>query len=397
MKPIRTVISTVFTLFVSLSLQAQTPFNSPLVGGQKVILRAPDDSQTVTLSQPETPNACYEWSGPNIIEGENTPTITAKPVNDVNEYHVRRIDHCGVSEAVIKVILTDTIKLFSVHPKTCYNDGDVMKKSDFDIVTIPEGYEDLVTMKDTIASHKWLTVVGEQNVEFVLKHNWHTSTKTAVVTVVNDNLANSGAVSIPLKDLQKKLEAARDLLHELQSVTTLVNKLTPGFSCEPGFDINFDFNMPQTTCYCCNGKIVDEFNLIYPTLSGSVSYDCSFPLPYLSFPCIGGVYGVFGCAASVSVGPLNFHFRGACSQAEIPVELAGELNLGVQPQLVSKDFLSATFKAAAGAKTGIVWILGKKVEWEGLVLKLDLVFEIKALGLISSKTTYPLGVVTLFK
>jgi hypothetical protein len=64
---------------------------------------------------------------------------------------------------------------------------------------------------------------------------------------------------------------------------------------------------------------------------------------------------------------------------------------------VSKDFLSATFKAAAGAKTGIVWILGKKVEWEGLVLKLDLVFEIKALGLISSKTTYPLGVVTLFK
>ena len=49
-------------------------------GEDKMILRTENNDQTVTLSviNPD-PNACYKWTGPNILTDASRPTITANP------------------------------------------------------------------------------------------------------------------------------------------------------------------------------------------------------------------------------------------------------------------------------------------------------------------------------
>lgn len=398
MKPIRTLIVTALALFISLTAQAQAPFNPALVGGEKVILRTPNNDQTVTLSQPETPNACYEWSGPNIIGDRNKATITANPVSDVSTYYVTRTDLCGVAETEIKVRLTDTLYIVSVTPKVCYNDGDVISIEDFDIVTYPEGYESMVAFTPTIAeNHGFAFVEKLQSITFYVIHNNQESSKTVDVTVINDNLTASSSISPDFEDLKNKIEKVKRMLEgveDLESIFAVAQSTSP---CNFGTSSSFDINMPQVTYYCCEGKKVDAFNLPSFSVSGSATFSCSVPIPYVSIPCVGGLMADFTMSASITVGPLNIRFRGECSQADIPVELSAEMGGGVSISLVSKDFLSGSLYLLGRGKTPIKWTIGKEVNWEGVELSVVIRGEVKALGLVSSKIEKPLYSWTLFK
>lgn len=404
MKPIRTAIVTVFTLLVGLSLQAQTPFGPALVGGEKVILRTASNNQTVTLSQPETPNACYEWSGPNIQGDNNKPTITANPVSDVSVYQVRRISHCGVEEAKITVRLTDTLYIVSVTPKNCFNDGDLISPSDFDIVTYPEGYEHLVLFTPTVAVHHKVNTlappVGKHTLNFYVVHNGHTSSKDVEITVINENLTYSGTCP-DLRNLKKKWDYAKKMLDGCDSLyDDFMEYLSAGMKiCKPSISNNLEwgFSWPQISKYCCDGEERFSFHLATPALSGAAELDCQLPIPHLSVPGVGGLYGFAQFTVGIAIGPFTIHFRGKCTQADIPVELSGAGSLGLRLQAVSKDFLSGSLKGTLTGKTGFKWTIGDGIEWEGLDCSLKVVGEVKFLSLVSTSVEMTLWQGTFLK
>ncbi len=395
MKPVKLLITAAFLLLTGLTAQAQW------AGEDKAVLALPDSSQVVTIGKMPTNNEyCYEWSGPNILGNPNQPVITVNPRYEICEYTARRIGKCGVEEDKVYVTLTDTIGIVSVTPTKCYNDGDLIEKEDFKIVTSPEGFEDIVLFAPNIAHHNVGGVVGSQEVEFYLVHNNHRASKTIEVTVINDNLTSSIELSVEFKKFKKGLEAAKNMLDEAKDfkehfIDPLSKTVSP---CEPDIDHDFEFNtLPQFTYYCCNGKQVTAFNLVGPVLSGTASLKCAFPIPSISIPYIGGVSATLDLTATISVGPLNLRFRGDCGQADIPLELSAEVAGGVMASLVSKDFLSASLKIAAGGKTGIEWVIPNDINWKGVEVYLAVKGEVSAIGLLGAKVNIPIGSWTFFK
>lgn len=398
MKTTKKLIVSVFTLFISLTIQAQTPYNPPLDGGTRDVLRLLDDSQKITLSQPEVPNACYEWSGPRIQTDPSEASITVNPTDPVSVYRVRRISHCGVDESEITVRLVDTISIVNIIPKSCFNAGDSMRDEDFEVITNPRGYGHLAKHTPTVALNSAGSVVDETVVTFRLIYGAHESVKTVTVSVINDNLTNAGVLNLPLKDFMQKLNDAKEMLKKARTCTGFLDKVSGGFACAPNSpDVSLDINMPQSTCYCCNGNVVDAFTLIWPTISGSISGDCTIPLPGVSIPFVGGLSAVITLTGSIALGPFNLRIRGACTQGDVPVEFAVDLYGGVQVAFISKNVLSASLKIGGGGKTGWVWTILKKTEWEGLEFTAAITGEIKTLGFLSSKVNVTLGKATLFK
>lgn len=395
MKPFKLLITAVFTLLLGLTAQAQW------AGEDKAVLRLQNNSQTTTIGQPaSSSDMCYEWSGPDIVGERNKPVITVNPRSETCVYTVRRTGKCGVEEDQVIVTLTDTIGIVSVTPTKCYNDGDSITKEDFKIVTSPEGFENLVSFGPTTAHHNVGSVVGTQDVTFYLLYNNHRSTKTIEVTVINDNLTSSGEISVDFKDFKKKLQQAKKMLDAAKFFKSkfLDPVAKNALPCEPDFDYGLEFSsLPQFTYYCCEGKKVDAFNLFGPTLSGSVSLGCQFPIPGVSIPYIGGFYATIDLSAGISVGPLALRFRGDCGQAEIPVELSAEIAGGIRASVVSKDFLSASLAIAAGGKTGMEWVIGKEINWKGVELYLAIKGEVTAISLLKAKVNIPIGSWTFFK
>ena len=415
MKPIRTLLATVLTLLVGLSLHAQNPFDlPPLAGGERWLLREWDESQTVTLSQPETPNVCYEWSGPGIESGWNTPTITATPVDSVNIYTVRRISQCGVDEAQITVRLTDTISIVNVYPKKCFNNGDTMRREDFIIVTNPPGHEDWVFLMPIIARNNTqgpgnpdddlvnTGVIGKQTVTFRLDWNGHTSIKSTEVDVVNDNLTASTTISPDFLQFEENLKKAEEMFDKgMEVLDKGVEALSGGLKmC--GFDKGSSIAIvaPQWTFYCCDGEIVSAFNFLLPgTVSASASFECAIPIPGYSFPYFGGLHVILSITGSVSTGPYNIHFRGKCTSVDVPLEFAVEFAGGVRAQFLHKDFLSASLKVAGSGKTGIEFALGNGssgINFKGVEVTASIVGELKAYSLFGIGVNYPLKTWTLF-
>lgn len=403
MKPIKLLITTVLTLLISLTVQAQS--NLPTegwAGEDKTILRLPDSSQTVTIGKPNSgSNVCFEWEEDSTIVSDRFQAeITVNPQERENTYTVHRYSECGDDIQQVKVWVTDTVRLVSVTATKCYNDGDTINKSDFKIVTSPEGLDDLVEFSPIIADHHVSFGNPEklQTESFKLNHNNLETIQEVQVLVINENLSSTIDVEFDFKDFEKKIAKAQAMLEDAKQVKDKLDVLADGVSpCEPDIDGDFSrFGTPHFSCYCCEGKKVNTFSLTGPKLSGHVGFGCAFPIPNLSIPGVGGVSATIGAEIGINLGPLNIRFRGECGQADFPVELYGEISGGVMVSAVSDDFLSASLKIVGGAKTGMTWVIGKKVEVTTLEASVSLKGEVKALSLFTYTVNVPLGIWQLF-
>jgi hypothetical protein len=403
MKPIKLLITTAFVLLISLTTQAQSSDpDENWAGEDKTVLRLPDSSQTVTIGKPSSgSDVCFEWENDSTIVGDRFKSvITVNPQETVSTYTVHRIDKCGEEIRQIKVTLVDNVRLVSVIPSKCYNHGDTIKLEDFIITTDPPGFEDLVKVKPIIASRpaSFATPIGSQILTFSLNQGTPDSTQNVEVTVINDNLTATASVSPDFLNFKETLQKAESLLVEAQKFKAhIIDSLVVGPPCsweDPG--VNFDLTLPHNTAYCCNGVIVDAFNIMMPSISASISYECAFPTSWC-IPGIGGLYFTLGFGAGVTVGPFAIRFRGDCSQASVPIDLSAEISGGARVQALSKDLLSFSAKFVGSGKIGTEYIFGQGFEWEGLVVDLSLQAELKTFGLLSVKATYPFGSWTFFK
>lgn len=391
MKTIKSVITLFLVLALSFQLQAQW------VGKKEVkVKRNASNTQQVQIgSWQDSQDKSFEWRGPHIV-GDNkySPVITVNPQDEREEYFVRRVSKCGVEEDKVVVIVTDEVTIVSVTPKVeCYALGDTILKDDFDIVTDPPGEDDKVVMLADKA------MVNPQQVPFYISNDGHESSKSALVDVypIDTDMPTDG-ISVDFVDIKNKIEKAKTLVENAAKITDVVAEYAPA-GCVPSVDLSkFKISSPGVFNTCCNGNEKIGFKLKDWELGVALNYDCTFPIPLISYPPIAEVSVIFGFQAGVDVGPATVIFRGwNCISGHVPIELFASAYGGVEVSVANPGFLSASLKLEAGARTRIIWEIGDDIHWESTTLYMKIVGEMKVFGVTDiTPVEWELGKITLF-
>ena len=148
MKPNYIIKFLVLLLFAATGQEAFAQWAGP----DQEILSNDDNTQTVTLSVVDyDPQACYEWTGPNIQGDSHQPTITANPQNETQTYICTRTGRMGVDQDAVVVYVYAEVEIVAVSPKKdCFEPGDFINETDFEIHTTPSQYSSLVRVSPLI-------------------------------------------------------------------------------------------------------------------------------------------------------------------------------------------------------------------------------------------------------
>ena len=395
MKKIKSVITLFLVLTLSFQLQAQW------VGEKEVrVRREADNSQRVRIgSLQDSQDKSYEWRGPHIDGDSLSPVITVNPQDEREEYIVRRVSKCGVEEDMVVVILTDDVTLVDVNAKVeCYAWGDTILKEDFDIITDPEDQIDRVVMLADKAM-----VEPEQVVPFYVRNSdGQESSKILRVPVYPiDTETQPSAWLQELADLIEKVQKIADIIEAAKSITdTLAEYATAG--CAPSFDVSgirsVLTNPPALFETCCKGEKRTGCKLSNWELEGALNYDCSFPIPVISYPPIAEVDVIFGFRVGGKVGPATVIFRGwSCISGRVPIDLYASVYGGVRVSIANPGFLSASLTLGAEARAHLIWDIGEDIHLSGMNLSMDIEGTMKVLGVSDvTHVTYNVGKMTLF-
>ena len=94
---------------------------------------------------------CYTWSaGPNgHIDSDqdiHSPVIRVYPTAEEEVYYVQRVGIYGVEEDEVVIRRVNSITISATPKKSCFNAGETISVSDFEITTSPEGFEQMVSI-----------------------------------------------------------------------------------------------------------------------------------------------------------------------------------------------------------------------------------------------------------
>lgn len=395
MKTIKSVITLFLVLTLSFQLQAQW------VGEKEVrVRREANNSQSVRIgSLQDSQDKSFYWRGPHIDGDSLSPVITVNPQEEREEYIVRRVSKCGVEEDMVVVILTDDVTLVDVNAKVdCYAWGDTILKEHFDIITDPEDQIDRVVMLADKAM-----VEPEQVVPFYVRNSdGQESSKILSVPVypIDTELPPS---SFPdwIKPTIEKVKKVAEIIDKAKSITDTLAEYAPA-GCAPSVDVDGIYsvlsNPPALFETCCKGEVKTGFKLSNWELEGALNYDCSFPIPLLSYPPIAQVSVIFGFRVGGKVGPATVIFRGwDCISGNVPIELFASVYGGVEVSIANPGFLSASLTLGAEIRTRLMWNIGEDIHLTGVDLNMDINGTMKVLGVSDLKpVNYHVGTITLF-
>lgn len=406
MKTIKSVITLAFMLFFCLSMQAQS------AGTETVVVeRKADGSQLAVIGPPiGSEPASYHWEGPHIYSlNANNPQIVINPQDDGEEYTLTRISACGVEQSVVVVRLIDIVaELESVVPlRDCYNIGEPVSLSDFQIVTNPPGYEDLVTVTPNHAP----TFDGFNSVpvqfNFVLNHEGHISYKTVELDVYNSEFLNYNPTA-NLLDIDKfihQLETIRNYMQEFKDINKVLAKMkvSPGL-IEPQF--NFNVPIPNLSNFrikrsCCQGNDAYGFLFQYPSITMEFGVEVNVPTPWsIKIPFVNFRAGVFiygDILFGLSLGPFNLNIQRGCREDKIiPLAVYADFELGAKAILADEDALSATLGIAAHYQFSKDWNMSDKFRFPPVDVDLSIKGSVKTLSLFSIPVDFHLFSVQLF-
>lgn len=396
MKHIQSIIVSALLLAVWLPAHAQ------FAGPDKKVLKTENNNQGVSIGMPAKSNKeCFEWSGPHIKPGdERKAVITVYPQSTEEIYIVKKTDDCMVEWDQVKVTLVDTVSLVSVRASKCYNDGDSIKSTDFDIVTDPPGYESMVTVTPIIANHMGTDPEWRQAVNFRLTHHNHTSHKSTTVSVISEQKPLNVTFTPEFQNFEKNIRKAEEILDMALAVKKGLLNLSKGspidIDCDPSWSTTAA--LPTFSCYCCQGKKVETFNLLSWGLSGSIGCEAAIPIPAAScpIPCAKtGLMGVVGFSGGLSLGPTNIVWREKCSYIEVQGELNVEIHGGFRVQALSKDFLSLSAVLYGSAIRHFSWKVGDPFVCDDIKLKFGISGEVKTFSWVTIPYDIPIGEIIL--
>jgi hypothetical protein len=371
-------------------------------------------------------NATYEWSGPGIQSNNTLPQIRIRPHDGENEYRVRRVDSCGVSEEKVIITVVDTISIVSVTPKGCFIKGDTITKEDFIIVTVPAGFEDFVKISPNVAQIQPILPVngqipftnvgveGEisnpfvqhapQELTFSLTRGGHTTTKKVEVEVYKDEPANSFSINVNTLGFYRMIETAKAKAQQINDIVELIkNYAPPGLSpCKLDLNYSADIPLPLFFKSCCGGDEVDAYNLSAPNLTFAIMGECDFPLTAVVPMLPPNIKMNIGAQVGINIKKFELKYRGwECSRLEVPMEFFVDVFGGPKIEFLG-DALEASGKCVVHVSFGGAVVINKEgVKWDnrlenGIPVSLSVVFDITAKSLASVQWILDMGSITLF-
>ena len=424
MKPLRLLTTFVFLFLSVCSAMAQW------AGEDQVLMRTSDSMEVfigVENYNPLEVNATYEWVGPGIQSNNTLPQIRIRPHDGENEYRVRRVDSCGVSEEKVIITVVDTISIVSVTPKGCFIKGDTITKEDFIIVTVPAGFEDFVKISPNVAQiQPVLPLSGDvpfvndvgyegeisnpfvqhatQELTFSLTRGGHTTTKKVEVEVYKDEPANSFSINVNTLGFYRMIEQAKAKAQEIDDIIELIKKYSPpGLNpCDADLNISADIPLPLFFKSCCGGEEVDAYNLSAPNMTFAIKAECDFPLTTVVPMLPPNIKMNIGAQMGINIKKFELKYRGwECSRLEVPMEAFLEFYGGPKIEFLG-DALEASGKCVAHfSLPGAIVINKEGVKWDnrlknGIPVNFSVVFDITAKSLASFQWILDMGSVTLF-
>jgi hypothetical protein len=394
MKTIKSVITSAFLLLLCLTAQAQW------AGEDKEVLREEDNSQTVSIGVMDgSSDKCYEWTGPHIESVDtHQPVIIVKPQDAEETYICTRTSSCGVEQDMVKVKVIDTISIVSVTPlKQCYNSGDNLALTDFEIVTYPAGYQSLVHFTPTQVYNNAGASEEQQTITFNLTYNGHTSTKTATVNVFNEDLGLSTCTSVDFHKFIESFKTINSMVEKAKGLSDKLNSIAKNASpCSPDFHLVVTLPQGEDIHACCEGKEIDGFKLSLPSIDANLGIDCYIPTT-LSIPHVGGLQIHVGAAIGVALGPMSFNFKRECSNVTIPLGLYANIAGGVQVFFGDPDFFSAELNLVGTGSTSLTWVVGESIKWSPLDVNLKIQGKVTLCSFYTDEVDYMLFTYSFFK
>ena len=396
MKRILLIIIVTMVSSVMMTVKAQLPSE------EITILKNQNNDQSLTISCPEIPNACYEWYDQNGSLGSYTASVLVYPQLGENVYRAVRTSKFGREEKYVTVNVVGCISL-DVDPLVgCYPSGATVSKNDFKINTSPPGYEDFVIVSPDHVSNNGGAPEEMVDITFSIMHDRACASKTVQVNVINDNLGGShqgsfefdnwirtfNAVQNKLNDVQRKL----DRLYKYNGYIPVVDLCVPVLS--------FAFNTPsyQAITSCCEGKIGYGYKTFFPGLSASVGVDCNIPLSWVVGVALPGwlnpVRVVIGANVFINISEAHIKYvNTGCTDVVIPIRVGASLSGGARLDLI--DVPGHHFKVLYGsvrlvgtAATEWLWNISKPIQWKGVTLPAAVVIDASFMNIFKYKYSY---------
>ena len=401
MKYIKLLIVFAYALMICLPLQAQT--NPHFAGEDKKVLKLPLNNQTVKIGMPDSDEEyCYEWSGPNIESDDiHQPEIIVKPQNILNTYYVTRYSSCGPEYDTVLVFLTDSISIVSVTPqKHCYNHGDSILVSDFEIETDPKGFGMLATVTPNRAINQWWGSVEQENLDVSINYANHTSSKDVTVDVYNNNIAWTGGGIVKSKKLKKFLaryKSIQTVCKKAAKVKKLVDKIggIKHFSpCDVNLSALENIDLPKfntSTHSCCEGEEDEGWRVQIPGWNPSVGLECRIPLAG-AIPKGHGLHVNINLGVGLHIGPLEFNYKEKCANS-LAFSLGVSLGffLGLEVIVLDPDILDAKAGVNISSNTSVTFDTDNGIGWNGLKINLDFTVSVTMFSLIETDFSVPVG------
>lgn len=390
MKYIKSLLVSTFVLLACLSLHAQSALG--FAGEDKKTVHLSDNSQQVEIGLPDDdPTHCYEWSGPNILTDPHKPVITVNPQEPMVVYTVTRHSTCAPETDQVVVSMVDTIGIVSVTPlKDCYNDGDPVDISDFEIVTDPPGFGSLATVTPDHARNSWGGIVDPTDFTIRLTYGNYTSSRTVTVDVYNEGLEISIGTSLHLNKVKNTLQTLRKVIENAKNLANLVSKTGGVLPCDLEFDASLNIPDEQWFKACCNGNELTGYRMSGFSFTPSLNLDCYIPIPYVSFPKAGGLSAHLGLGYGMEFGPVSYAYKGECTGGvSVDVRMFVRIAGGVEFSLLSRDILSAQADLEGIGSASFRWTLGESCEFSGVQVDIDLVGKVTFLSFLTEEVRIP--------
>lgn len=370
-------------------------------GEDKKVAREPGNTQKVSIGTPDAANdVCYMWTGPHIDGNANQAVVTVNPHDTLETYMVKRISKNGIEEDEVKVRVEDSIAIVSVKAKyKCYNHGDNISPSQFEIETEPAGYESLVTVSPTTATNSaGLGIENNCPLTFTLNHNGHTSTKTLTTTVYNSDLVSPldlmGNSISTIYMMVKNMKTFQEIWDNLESVANIVNYLTEASPCgwkNPKPQDNVEWVKVTPKMLCCGHVPAYALQIQFAKLSYGNSFGCRFP--FYGIPYVASADIVFNLSAEIFAGPVTgiISTNDSCGQVCIPVGVTLAVNGGVGVSVGGGKILAADLLLQGATTAQAQWCPIGANNSLSVGITFSVVGSVTALGMIEHTIEYPLA------
>ena len=372
-------------------------------GPDKKVAREPGNTQRVSIGMPDaSSDVCYVWTGPNIADEAFKAVIEVNPQDTLEIYNVKRISKNGVEEDQVKVRVEDTIAIVSVKGKfKCYNVGDKIttEPKQFEIVTDPPGYENLVTVSPAVATNNaGMAVEDGVVVTFTLTKNGHTSTKTTTISVYNSDLvAPLDVIQGSLKTFKFMMENMKiidDIWENIESISNCVEYLAPASPCgwsseKPQGEAGWELNISPKLLCCSDNTPAPALQISLGKASYGNTYSCRFP--FYGIPYVASADVVFNLSAGFFVGPVTgvISTNRECAQLCIPAGVNLTVNGGVGVSVGGGKLLAADLLLQGSTTGQVQWCPIGSNNTLSVGITFSVVGNVVCVGLIKHNIEYP--------